>query len=267
MTQSFFHYTKTSFAKSIISTSKFKLSFAPKINDPFDLDKDFILDPDCNVYELRTAIKSDEELLLRLPNLHNIDQRTDSELFIIMNNAIRSSSLKSTISNTPFVSFSSKNDLHLLWAYYGDGYKGIALEFSGGFADKLQKVKYENFIKLPTMIDIPRLINLLKLDNKEMLDLCENFLIKKHIIWEHEMEHRAIFPPEISMYDKIDENYFLTFDLNSLSAIYIGLNFDQNDLHEIISLIKVRKATHVKFFEMKRKPGYFNLEFFSLNIF
>ena len=72
-----------------------------------------------------------------------------------------------------------------MWGHYGDGCKGVVLEFGGGLIEKAEKVQYEDFEILPSVINAERFIkDILKADREELNNFGAELLIKKHQVWE-----------------------------------------------------------------------------------
>lgn len=130
-----YHYTKIDSAKKIISGSALKLSMYPKVNDPFDMGKDIIYHPLEDENRLYDAICADTELHEIRPTFKRITEQPKnkaiSQLMTVVKENIEQRGFKKVIENTPFLCFSAAFDIHLMWGHYGDGCKGVVLEFGG----------------------------------------------------------------------------------------------------------------------------------------
>ncbi|HHW3767152.1 TPA: hypothetical protein ACT9CC_002551, partial [Legionella pneumophila] len=157
-----YHYTTTQNAIKILSEYQLKCSKYPTLNDPFDTGKDIIYDPrDTNGKIFKNAVLKNQKLKLKKPLLvQMISTISANETLDIVKKNIEESHFSNMIKNTPFVCFSKKNDIPLLWAHYGEKYAGVVLEFDLG-KNKAEEVKYKDFTKgiLPSVLTAEKFIN------------------------------------------------------------------------------------------------------------
>ncbi len=248
-----FHYTNCEAAKKIIESSKLKLSFSPKVNDPFDLGKDIIYDPeDTDGIELYAAMCSDPELSRICPGFAGVRFRSSQYVLSVVNKAIGGWDFPNVVRNTPFISFSKKMDIRLMWAHYGDGYRGVVLEFQGHGFNRAEEVIYNSFEKLPSVLTKERLIKLLKNNTEESNSFGKDLLVKKHSEWGYEEEARLILDPRGKYFEE-NGSKFYQFNTSALTGVYFGLKCDDKDINEIMNIKKLR------FFQMKRRAGYIDM--------
>lgn len=263
---SLFHYTKIEFAKEIIENSNLKLSYHPKINDPFDLDKDIIYDPeDRDGSKLYKTLCDSKDLHTLGPGFALIGKVSKENTLKIINKCISNWDLKSTVLKIPFICFSDKNDISSMWAHYGDNFKGVSLEFSDSFC-AAEKMKYEYCNLQSSVISAERLVKLF-LDNKvERINYGKDLLLNKHTDWKYEREFRLIGKPYPSTkYTILNGERFFPFNLNELKTIYFGLNTPDNEINNIVKLLKSKNITHVNLEKMRRDPGYMHIRFEQIN--
>lgn len=258
--KSLYHYTSADFAKKIISSAALKLSVYPKINDPFDMGKDIIYNPKDNGEELYRAICADMELQKRpafsLLHTHPKEEAI-LKLMSIVNTNLAEWDFKSTVENTPFLCLSAAFNIPLMWGHYGDGCKGIVLEFGGDLIKNAEKIHYDEFEVLPSIINAEILIKaFLKGDKEEVKKFGINLLIKKHEVWRYEQEYRLICDPTLK--PSKDGNRFLKFDIQNLKGIYFGFNANEYIIADFIQELKRLRIVHTKLFKMIRNPGYFH---------
>ncbi len=261
--KSLYHYTRIDTAKKIISGSVLKLSVYPKINDPFDMAKDIIYNPLENGDALYAAICADAELHKIRPEYGHLLTQPKEEvipkLLSIVKKNIAEWDFKDTIANTPFLCFSSASNIPLMWGHYGDGCKGVALEFGGELIENAEEVQYEEFEILPSVINAERFISaILKADRAELYKFGVDLLIKKHQVWSYEKEYRLILSPDQNHF-KPDENghRYFKFNIRDLKGIYFGFGVSESDITDFIHELEKLKISYVKRYRMVREPGYF----------
>lgn len=254
-----YHYTKADTAKLIISGSQLKWSLAPQVNDIFDVAKDIIYDPSDGDGEIiYHAVCADKELCstrLGFANAHVLPKR---KVLSIVKEAVLNSSLRNITLQTPFLCFSAKNDIQLMWAHYGDGYRGVVLEFSGELTKKAEKVIYSSFELFPSVLGAQRVLKIIKGDEEEGRQLIKDLLITKHQVWNYEEEYRILGRP-IMEFASEQEREFCKFNINQLMSIYFGLNAKSKDINEVAAMLKERELNHVQLYRMVRDPGYMNM--------
>ena len=82
-----------------------------------------------------------------------------------------------------FISFSTQMDNSILWAHYGDKFKGIVLEFEIGPSASVFPVRYQS---------TRYLINKAELGKVSDCDQLQQFIAQKDSVWAHESEWRIL---------------------------------------------------------------------------
>jgi len=259
---SLYHYTKIDSAKKIIASSALKLSVYPKINDPFDMNKDIIYNPQDDGDELYRAICADKDLHAIRPAFSPANIGSKKQILSSVKQALSGWSFREIVARTPFLCFSAKFNIPLMWGHYGDGCKGVVLEFRGGLIEKAEEVRYEEFEILPSVLNVERIIKMvLKGDRKELDKFGVHLLITKHQIWSYEEEHRLICSPDPAhfMPDQ-DGNRFFPFEMRNLIGIYFGFSAEESEVNAIKKQLVDLGINHIKLYRMVRKPGYFSAQ-------
>lgn len=135
--------------------------------------------------------------------------------------------------------FSEEMNNLLMWSHYADKHAGFCIEFDSSYHPflKARKVIYTE--------NIPDYNYDLEKKNNQM-----NLFNYKSKYWEYEKELRII---------DTESNKCLTYEKESLKAIYFGLKTNKKNKERICSIAKDNNP-EVKFYEMKIKDGYFELE-------
>lgn len=147
-----------------------------------------------------------------------------------------------------------------MWGHYGDGCKGVVLEFGDELIQEAEQVQYEEFEILPSVINTKRYIKaILKDDARELHQFGVDLLIKKHQVWSYEEEYRLILNPNLSLF-KTDEsgNRYHKFNPRDLKGIYFGFSVSESIIDDFIQDLKNLKISHIKLYRRVRQPGYFS---------
>lgn len=253
-----YHYTSADSAKEILRTLSLKWSVYPRINDHLDMNKDILYDPeDKDGEKIYNLACNDAELRLK-PIFARLPSMSKEKFLSILQIRLNNFELRSIVKKTPFICFSKEYDIHLMWAHYGNGGRGVVLEFSQDIANgKFEQVIYKDFEVLPSVLSAERLIALLKNDEKEIYNFGITLLITKHIIWSYEQEYRFFGCPIVDSKQHIPQ--FYKFNPKSLTGIYFGVNIINKDTRDIIKLLKNNNICQVKKIKMERIAGYMKI--------
>lgn len=141
--------------------------------------------------------------------------------------------------------FSERNDDLIMWANYGDKYKGFCLEFKthkDPFT-KLRKVQYNDTMPHIDIVDVTV--------NKNYGKLLDDLYCTKSSSWKYEKEWRAIHK---------DSGKLFGYEADALRAIYFGPDIKREAL-EIVCLIIQGQNPEVQFYKGKRSETEFKVEF------
>ena len=183
-----YHYTSADSAKEILRTLSLKWSVYPRINDHLDMNKDILYDPeDKDGEKIYNLACNDSELCLK-PAFSNLTSMSKEKFLSILQINLNNFKLRNIVKKTPFICFSKECDIHLMWAHYGNGGRGVVLEFSHDIANgKFEQVIYKDFEVLPSVLMLSRIIALLsKMTKKKYIIL--NYLVNNKAYY---MELRA----------------------------------------------------------------------------
>lgn len=142
----------------------------------------------------------------------------------------------------------------LLWAYYAEGGKGLALEFSRAlFLDSAQPraVQYDKFRPQLTFED---------------MDADPDFpYLHKSEEWRHETEWRALLPivPGMIPAPAAETLYPVPFSPNALRSITVGCRVSDANVNELRTLLACPWFQHVKLYFARAKHDRYALDFRS----
>lgn len=162
--------------------------------------------------------------------------------------SINSQSVAGYIATSIGVACFSENPNHtVMWSHYGDGHKGLVLEFkkdwNGSLCRRMLPVNY--FVNFP-------MINLSDYPEEQMISLVYQVICAKGCDWAYENEWRAI---------TAHGNGPKKFDKSELSGVIFGLNTANNDKKEIFELVNDSGYANIKFKEATLHPRKFILEY------
>ncbi len=148
----------------------------------------------------------------------------------------------------------TENDMStLMWAHYGDSYKGCMLgfqhidELSTPFASA-EKVQYSDETPIiGSAVDF----YLYGPNKKQNKDTRLAIYYTKSEDWEYEKEWRVIYKPKV-----IDDKPYTDFKFYplELASITFGLKLDRKNKHQILSLI-TSNYSHCELYELKMIKG------------
>lgn len=125
--------------------------------------------------------------------------------------------------------FSRSWEEQLLWAYYAEKHKGVALGFEIP-KDKIIKVKYTSNVKR-TKVGLTNKID----DEKNFLGLAE----KKYQEWEHEKEYRILINLEEDDLKKDGKHYYMPFgDKLKIKEVVLGDRVKDSQKKDIVIFAK-----------------------------
>lgn len=136
-------------------------------------------------------------------------------------------------------SLSRNNDNELLWAYYGSGHTGFAIEFDIDILkESLNHNQYFQFVfdfDVDYVERIPQVdISLLK--RWDFNYILKTYLGSKSLSWKHEDEHRLIFEGK-GLFD---------IDYRAITGIYFGYRMHKHEVDFIMEKLKGRGLSYYK---------------------
>lgn len=136
--------------------------------------------------------------------------------------------------------FSETYDNSLLWSHYGQGHRGLCLEFdtAASLFGKIQKVEYVD--KVPE-ID---LADMLLGDSSQVL----SGLLTKASCWAYEREWRTIYASAETLYH---------YGVDALTCVYLGAALTDTERDVIRQLLQ---GTPTKLYQMRRSTTTFAVE-------
>lgn len=142
-------------------------------------------------------------------------------------------------------------DSILMWSHYADSHKGFCVEYS---VRKLHPKYVENIMKVLYTEDYFDGTNLVI--NKNPNNMYPLTLYKSPA-WSYEAEWRLVATQD--MFE--DDDYNADFK-NTISAVYLGANFDANkDSNDIkLEIMEWAKNRHIKVYQMKCCSNKYGLE-------
>ncbi|MFW3412161.1 DUF2971 domain-containing protein [Aliarcobacter butzleri] len=230
---------------NIIKNSSLYFSQVKNFNDPFDLRLDF--KQSYSKKELLSYIK-------KFAKEHNIINEEyvcakaywkNKEVFLKDQNNIA----KDQINKIGILSLSTDDKNILMWSHYANNHTGLVFEFkakeSKSYFRIASPVKYQ---------DNYNMLSYTSTGEKRSNEL-ESLAMTKYIDWQYEQEYRIL-----------DLNSYGTrkFDKSDLTSIIFGLEATNENIEEIKTLCAENGFEHVKFKQMKRVHGKFELKIVDL---
>lgn len=127
----------------------------------------------------------------------------------------------------------------LLWAYYGGGHTGFAIEYDiDTLKDSLNYNKYFQAI-FDFDVDYSRRVptaDLTLFQGKDINQTLKTFLGTKSYSWKHEEEHRLI----------VEGQGLFDIDYRAITGIYFGCRMKEEQINYIISIMKGRGLSYYK---------------------
>ena len=136
-------------------------------------------------------------------------------------------------------SLSNNVTYELLWAYYGSGHTGLAIEYD---IDILKEsLNYnENFQAIFDFdVDYSRnfpIADLTILHSKDIIQTLKTFLGTKSLSWKHEEEHRLI----------VEGKGLFDIDYRAITGIYFGYRMQEEQIDHIMDTMKGRGLSYYK---------------------
>lgn len=267
-------------ALETIESKQITFIHADKLNDPFDPNFDFQTNFNDDYRILSNYVKINhksqyDKFKARMPEPNWIALLDDirNRLNTIRNSTFIFSTIEVDINNHP------KNSLYM-WSHYADGHRGAAIEFDSNLLQKSvvaksklvkgeeldepwNKVIYLKELPIITselvfkfIIDdtpIPNEDTWLKTKLATTLKLA---FVSKHTIWKPEREWRLMWENS----DTTTKSEPCNVLDQSITAIYFGINTDENARNDMISKAK-NSFPNAKMFKSMKKKGKFALEF------
>lgn len=127
----------------------------------------------------------------------------------------------------------------LLWAYYGGGHSGFAIEYDiERFKEALNHNQYFKLIhdfNVEYSESIPK-ADISILHRKDSTHILKTYLGTKSLSWKHEDEYRLIVEG-IGLFD---------IDYRAITGIYFGLRMQENEMDYIMKKLKGRELSYYK---------------------
>lgn len=138
-------------------------------------------------------------------------------------------------------SLSNNINNELLWAYYGSGHTGFAIEYDIDVLKKsLNHNQYFQFIydfDVDYKKSIPNAdISILSGKNKDVTPVLKVFLGTKSLSWKHEEEYRLI----------VEEKGLFDIDYRAVTGIYFGCRMQDSEINFIMEKLKGRDLRYYK---------------------
>ncbi len=150
------------------------------------------------------------------------------------------------ISNVGVCCFTENIQSIIMWGHYGDGHKGLCLEFDFDYdSNVMRRVRYQNHIET---IEVNREY---QLNSDYLNDLVKSVRYIKHKDWHYEQEVRMFQPKGTK------ESYHPT----RLTSVYFGCRMDPKDKLEILKILKDKKYSHVKAYEAEVNMGEYRMNY------
>ncbi len=233
--ETLYKYRTIDQTKQILGNSSFWFADPLSFNDPFDCRLSEVKDKnleDARIHFTRLGI--DKNTIERSIDLF---QRNPEKLSDLVKEAREKSILSKGI-----LSLSEKYDDILMWSHYSDSHKGIVIGISMS-ADP-------EFFLMPIRIDYAdryEAINYLK----DPETSTEQTLKLKSSHWKYEQEIRVYK----------SQNGLHELKRDAIVEIYFGVNTSEEDITEIVRLVKLNNYNNAKFYKGNKKHGEFSIEF------
>lgn len=228
--------------EEIIKSSRIWFSHQNELNDPYDckysISDDFLM----SLFK-----RASETLVSDLNENTNIHDRINKRILP----SLRTEKGMQFIYNMLFgerlgwsaCCFTTDPLNELMWAFYGDNYKGVCLEFDFSktilLQEKLNQVKYTD--TLPELCKIDDLVEILR---------------TKKTIWSFEREWRLVSKT----------NGHVPFNKESLTGIIFGFNSSLNDIENVLKLLIDNGFTKIKIKQIKFRIKGVTLENIDFNM-
>ena len=141
--------------------------------------------------------------------------------------------------------FTSRNDSILMWGHYGNGFKGICVEYDipEKLYERLIEVKYD---------DIPLTVNsdlLSVFEGKHGIKDAKDIFSVKHSDWAYEKEWRVVG----------GKNGIEKLPADSMKSVYFGVKSTKKYREEVLEVLSGYK--NINYFNMKSTYNSFLVEF------
>lgn len=136
-------------------------------------------------------------------------------------------------------SLSNNIDNELLWAYYGSGHTGFAIEYD---IDLLKKsLNYNRYFELIFDFDVDYVKKIPKADisilqGRDINHTLKIYLGSKSSSWEHEKEYRLI----------VEGKGLFDIDYRAVTGIYFGYRMQDEEIELIMSKLRGRNLKYYK---------------------
>lgn len=127
----------------------------------------------------------------------------------------------------------------LLWAYYGGGHSGFAIEYD---IDRLKEsLNYNQYFQSIFDFDVKYsrtipIADLTVLHGKDIIRILKTFLGTKSYSWKHEEEHRLI----------VEGSGLFDIDYRAITGIYFGYRMHEGEVDYIMNTLQSRGLSYYK---------------------
>ena len=265
-------YGNTDYALECIALKEITYIHVDKLNDPFDLS--FTFDMECNDYD--TLLRFIQESHpLKLENF----KKTYSERFV--NDVLKNLKRRGKYQRKNSFVFSTcavEEDNHpkknlYMWSHYGDGHRGIAIEFNttvltesvnvhddSDGKEPWGRVKYDKEIPKITCENIFEVFTISLLGEGPYApgfdETARKQFLNKGEVWKTENEYRIVrYNDETKM--KIYRHNILE---NAITAVYLGCETSKEDQGRFIHET-ARNFPNAEIYKCEMRPGEHALDF------
>lgn len=136
-------------------------------------------------------------------------------------------------------SLSNNVNNELLWAYYGGGHSGFAIEYDiDKMKESLNHNQYFHFIfdfDVDYVKNIPN-VDISVIHGKDIINTLKTYLGTKSLSWKHEEEYRLI----------VEGNGLFEIDYRAVTGIYFGYRMQESEIEFIMEKLKGRGLRYYK---------------------
>ncbi|MDR3057371.1 MAG: DUF2971 domain-containing protein [Prevotella sp.] len=148
-------------------------------------------------------------------------------------------SLLNKIDQKGIYSLSNNINNELLWAYYGSGHSGFAIEYD---IDKLKEsLNYNQYFQLIYDFDVEYKKSIPKADfsllykkDKDIIPILKTFIGTKSLSWKHEEEYRLV----------VEREGLLEIDYRSVTGVYFGCRMQNSEINFIMEKLQSSSTTY-----------------------
>ncbi len=272
-------YGNTDYALECIALKQITFIHVDKLNDPFDPVLDFVTDFNDDYQSLLNYVVKNHSAQLeafkeRLPrenwsdildSLSKLAEKNRSNLFLF-----------STCAVNVEVEKHPRDNLYM-WGHYGNGHRGVAIEFNTTILTELLKKLYSQggeveWWKMEYQKEVPKIscesifeLMMNRKKDSDDLESCAPKLVEilnkrscsKGDIWENEEEYRLV--------QRNDETKLKIWRCgipnDAISAVYLGCEMKDEQVQKDFTYEIKRQFPKASVFQVKQRKGEFALDF------